>query len=573
MILALIFLIIVNLTIPINAQNNWGKVWTMQQMPFQPFDLGSEMSKVIAGFDTDEDGWGEFICGNSELEKNFIMMYEATADNTYELVWYYEIPIVGLGWFGLAVGDIDNNGKVEILFGWPSDVLSDDSNPPRVFTFEWNGIKGENSYGRKNPDGTFRPTHQTKFDLLDKTQWNPFSMIVEDIDKDGLNELVIGIRSGGRGREVFIASVKGGDLSGFGSYVVEYNYQHEEGGSNFCTAIGDLDNDGNTDIFEMVWNLFTLRIFEVAGPDQYVHVKDFEKLYLVEDIDYGALDGLKIADINGDGKNELFIAGTEWTNSLFIIQNISDLANITREDIVEFYNIPTKIKPNGSASLGEFRNMVIGDPDHDGKLSLIIAGEKNGQIFDLEYKGTGDLADSSNWELNVAYDIFEEASNDIGGNAASDLSPRFYYGALAGDMDNDGLEEYVFVNYSTDKFVWSSDFYVAVLEANTATDIQNNNYINYNPNFYTLYQNYPNPFNPITTIEYSLPQESNIAIKIYNIHGELIKSLFNGVKSAGVHSVSWNGTNNDGKSVVAGIYYYQLQAENYIQSKKMIYLK
>ena len=88
--------------------------------------------------------------------------------------------------------------------------------------------------------------------------------------------------------------------------------------------------------------------------------------------------------------------------------------------------------------------MVVGDPDQDGKLSLMIAAEKNGQIYDLEYKGEGDLADSSSWELTIAYDAFEQAALDLGDSLASSLSPRLYYGAIAGDMDGDGLIEYVF---------------------------------------------------------------------------------------------------------------------------------
>ncbi|MCB9247074.1 MAG: hypothetical protein H6613_00215 [Ignavibacteriales bacterium] len=99
---------------------------------------------------------------------------------------------------------MDNNGKVEIIVGWASLVDSDNPNPPRILLFEWNGIVGENNYGRDNGDGTFNPTYQSKMELPDDTQWNPYSMVVEDIDKDGKYELILGIRSGDRGRESFL---------------------------------------------------------------------------------------------------------------------------------------------------------------------------------------------------------------------------------------------------------------------------------------------------------------------------------------------------------------------------------
>ncbi|MBK8944612.1 MAG: T9SS type A sorting domain-containing protein [Ignavibacteriae bacterium] len=574
-IFTIIFIVVFSVS---SFSQQWNKVWTMQQMPFQPEDITSEMTKVLAGLDTDEDGFGEFLCGNSDLEKNHILMYEATGDNSYELVWSYEYPVAGTGWFGVAVGDIDNNGKVDIVLGWPSDVNAGDVNPPRIFTFEWSGVTGENIYGKKNTDGTFRATHQTNFDLPDNMEWNPYSMIIEDIDKDNVNELIIGIRSGGREREVLVASVSGGTLSGFGKYVIEYNYQNLEGGSNYCTAIGDLDNDGNTDIFEMVWNMFTLRMFEVTGPNQYEHVNDLEQIYADEEIDYGALDGLKIDDINGDGKNELFIAGTEDANTVFIIQNISDISQITENDIVELTHIPTKIKPDGSLTLGQFRNMVIGDPDQDGLKSLIIAGEQNGQIFDLEYKGSGDLADENNWNLTVAYDVFEDALAEVVDTVAAKLTPRLYYGSLANDMDGDGLSEYVFTNYSNDRSIWANDPYVTILESAKTTDIiLADNLI---PEKFELSQNYPNPFNPTTKIRYSIPinltyrqageklETANVKIVIFNILGKEIATLVNQKQNHGNYEVTF-----DASKLNSGIYFYKLISGNFIETKKMIFLK
>ncbi len=550
------------------AQTSWHTVWDLQQVPFYPENTSSEFAKVIAGFDTDQDGWGEFICGITFMDSNYVFMYEATGDNTYELVWYFKFPTEGDQWFGAAVGDVDNNGVVDIVLGWPANVTIEDPNPARVFVFEWNQVQGENKYGKEQNDGTFKPTNSTHFDIPDGIAWYPFSMLIEDVDKDDVNELVIGVRGGGRGREVMVVSVTGGPLSGFGQWNIEYNFRNTEGGSNFATITGDLDNDGNTDIFEMVWNHFTLRMFEVTGPDTYEHVNDIEELYGAQQIDYGAVDGVRISDINHDGKNELFICGTETPNALFLIQNVDDISAITANDIIEFYHIPKKIKPNGTPiPESQLRNMVIADPDEDGKPSLLIAGATNGQIFDLEYKGQGDLDNPDSWELTVAYDAFERAAEEIGQDSASHLSPRLYYGSFAGDMDQDGLNEYVFVNYSTDKDIWSNDNYVVVIESDKATDIKTEN--NHIPNKLKLNQNYPNPFNPSTKISFSVPPNaSRVKLEIYDILGRTIETLINREMPPGNYSVNFDATN-----LPSGIYIYKLSANNLVKIKKMVLQK
>ena len=85
--------------------------------------------------------------------------------------------------------------------------------------------------------------------------------------------------------------------------------------------------------------------------------------------------------------------------------------------------------------------------------------------------------------------------------------------------------------------------------------------------------NYPNPFNPTTTINYSLKENSKVSLKIYNIKGQKVKQLFNDQLSAGEHSVIWNGTDNNGKSVSSGIYFYKLRTANFEKTKKMILMK
>ena len=85
---------------------------------------------------------------------------------------------------------------------------------------------------------------------------------------------------------------------------------------------------------------------------------------------------------------------------------------------------------------------------------------------------------------------------------------------------------------------------------------------------FQLYQNYPNPFNPVTTIRYSLPRASKVKIDVLNIIGQRIVTLEEGRKTAGYHSVDF-----DGSLLASGIYLYKIQAENFISMKKMVLLK
>jgi hypothetical protein len=93
------------------------------------------------------------------------------------------------------------------------------------------------------------------------------------------------------------------------------------------------------------------------------------------------------------------------------------------------------------------------------------------------------------------------------------------------------------------------------------------------PKSYNVEQNYPNPFNPETTINFQLPVDSQVILKIYNMMGQEITTLVSGMLSAGNHSIMWNGRNNQGKKVPSGMYLYQFRAGNYNVTKKMVLLE
>jgi hypothetical protein len=93
------------------------------------------------------------------------------------------------------------------------------------------------------------------------------------------------------------------------------------------------------------------------------------------------------------------------------------------------------------------------------------------------------------------------------------------------------------------------------------------------PEEFTLEQNYPNPFNPNTTINFTLSSESNVKLSVYDMTGKLIKELISTSMQIGNHNIEWDGTDDSGGKVGAGVYLYQLQTNNFSESRKMILMK
>ncbi|MFC1527966.1 T9SS type A sorting domain-containing protein [Candidatus Neomarinimicrobiota bacterium] len=94
-----------------------------------------------------------------------------------------------------------------------------------------------------------------------------------------------------------------------------------------------------------------------------------------------------------------------------------------------------------------------------------------------------------------------------------------------------------------------------------------------NPSGFRIYQNFPNPFNPITTITYTLDEQSEVKINIYDMLGKEVNQLVSSFQPSGTYSVQWNGDDNKRNLVGTGIYFYQIQAGEFVQTKKMVLMK
>jgi hypothetical protein len=88
------------------------------------------------------------------------------------------------------------------------------------------------------------------------------------------------------------------------------------------------------------------------------------------------------------------------------------------------------------------------------------------------------------------------------------------------------------------------------------------------PNQYSLLQNYPNPFNPTTLVEYELPEGTQVILNVYDVLGQVVKTLVNEFQAAGYRSASF-----DASSLPSGVYFCRLQAGNFIEVKKMLLMR
>ena len=217
---------------------------------------------------------------------------------------------------------------------------------------------------------------------------------------------------------------------------------------------------------------------------------------------------------------------------------------------------------------------------------LIIGAAKHGDIYEYHFKGVLDelrLWNISRSETDIKTGMFLQLSGTEAGLAA-------YYpfnegaGQIAGDLttnNNDGLlGKLATVDESDPTWILSdrptSLAKLAALQ-NVALAAEEEAELMEVPEEFALLQNYPNPFNAGTTITYNVPNSSGdqiqVRLEIYDLQGRLIKTLINAAHEPGQHQVQWDGSNNDDHVAASGLYFYRLQAGNFVETKRMLMLK
>ena len=177
--------------------------------------------------------------------------------------------------------------------------------------------------------------------------------------------------------------------------------------------------------------------------------------------------------------------------------------------------------------------------------------------FVTKFNSTGD---------SLIYSTYLGGSGTDYSNAiAVDISGAAYITGYTASTDFPVLNPYLGTNQG------NKDVFVTKFEP-VATGITEYDLDNL-PSDFKMSQNYPNPFNPTTTIEFNLPTKSNVTINIYNLLGQQIQQLVNQEYSAGNYRITWDGKTSDGIQTATGIYFYRLETNNYVETKKMLLLK
>ena len=148
---------------------------------------------------------------------------------------------------------------------------------------------------------------------------------------------------------------------------------------------------------------------------------------------------------------------------------------------------------------------------------------------------------------------------------------------LAGDVDGDGVDDLVVLGISADAGegvepgAGNDGAFVFINQSSPVTAVASETAV---PSTFALGANYPNPFNPATTIPLSVPADAeDVELAIYNVLGQPVRQVWAGSLAAGEHRLGWDGRNEQGQSVAAGVYLYRLQVGDQAHIRKMVKLE
>lgn len=141
-------------------------------------------------------------------------------------------------------------------------------------------------------------------------------------------------------------------------------------------------------------------------------------------------------------------------------------------------------------------------------------------------------------------------------------------GALNDVNINKAYFNYQLIAYDGSYGMHNTAFAVAVLQRSLSTLTGVEAVDDFTPSTFTLSQNFPNPFNPSTTIQFSIPEMSEITLKVYDAIGNEVATLHEGMVNAGTYNVNWNASN-----MASGIYFYKISSDKFSMTKKMVLMK
>jgi hypothetical protein len=568
-------------------------------------DFSGNARTVIGGMDMDQDGKKEILV--NDYVGHRVIAFEFNSDaNVFEQVWASPVdtnntaPANRQNPRTVSVGDLDNDNKWEIIFPLGSE-------PRGWYVYEWDGVVGSDNYG-----SVFSAVANVEIDTCctgSPTSWNGRAerSTVADVDGDGQHELVSMIREGSnRGTLIIHAE---GDIEhnaggqGLETWVTEFFVSQAAygGGSPYHSQPADLDGDGSLELVNHTWNNFNFYNIDVTGTDTYTVAPDtaLDRNYKATSGDHVALFGGGAGDVDGDGDEEAFFPNY-YTGDLFVVDYKSgdDVLKINENHVVNLGKV--------GSGFGTFHASVF-DVDQNGRANVFVGSTFPRSILSLELTGD-DPRNPSDYETSVIFTGDPSIRRNIVViDSAGIKSTKFSNtGAFATkvqsnwhgnpiDLDDDGEYEVlasfqantktiITTNITWNGAAWDTTtssidndrmYIVKRFEFTPSTTSVKEHEVTFiTPDNYILEQNYPNPFNPTTNIRFELPLEKKVNVRIYNIMGQLVKTLIDGEKlAAGLHEVEWDATNTNNIRVASGVYIYSLEFGNFRKTKRMTLLK
>jgi len=495
--------------------------------PGWPIDLNgaSQSSACITNIDSSDDK--EIIFGDQTGK-----IHAMKSDGTSMPNFPYLAPASVIG--SLAMADINNDGQKEIVANLNNSTIICLSNTGQLL---WTAPSGGTLVGNpiianlnmSGPPEIIAFTQNRYIVALTSTgtNYSNFPLQIEgamlatgavaDLNNDNNLEIVVATLTGNLHA---INSATGTSLAGFPVAL--------GGASRNHPTIANLDGDANPEI-----------LIPTYSNSQLFAINHDGSILFQKNIGQQVKSGAVVADVNGDGSQEIILIA--YGGDIFITNSAG----------INLPGYPINIGENVEST------PVVARFD-DSALSGIIFGDANGKIHSFRSDGT----ESPNFPITYSGNIKVSAA--------------------VSDIDNDGDMDIVFPNdagfYMVDikrsavSYLWP--FFMSNISRSGNNYQMTPNQDTTIPELVTsLSGNYPNPFNPETTISFSIKNQTQVTLDIYNLKGQKVKTLVSEKKSAGSHDVVWNGTDETGKPVSSGVYFYRMQAGDYSSTRKMMLMK